>query len=101
MTNKERLLAMLGFSPSPQAINAALIDFQIQGDIVYDGSAYPLIRLAAIRLMEVLITTPNVSNGEAGLSTTYDRGAIERRIASLKSEINISAGKSIARGFSW
>lgn len=90
MTHKERLLAMVGFQPGENAADAELLDLGVEPYTEYVSTSYPKIRIAAIRIIETLLSTPNSSNAVTGFSTTYDRGAIERRLAILKKEAGIN-----------
>jgi len=95
MTNKERLLAMLGFQPEVNAAEAVLIDNSLVAADTYVTASLSSIRLAAISLLETLLSTPNTSNSVTGYSVTYDRAAIERRLNNLKTEAGLITGPTI------
>ena len=72
------------------AVEAALVDKGIEAYDAYSSAFYPAIRLAAIGLMEILLTTPNTTNNVTGFSVTYDRGAVQSRLALLRKEAGIN-----------
>lgn len=89
MTNKERLLSLLGFEPADKnALDGALLDLGIDGAGVYDGSNQVLLKTAAIQIMELLLTTADTQN-ENSYQITYDRDAVLARINLLKGEIGL------------
>ncbi len=92
---------MLGFQPENNALEAALLDRGITSVAVYTATNYPGIRLAAIGLMEILLSTANTTNNITGYSVTYDRGAIERRMLLLKEEAGLSARSVIKAISAW
>lgn len=100
MTIKQRLLAFVGFQPGEYAADAALLDQSLEPADDYEPEMLPAVRLAAISLLETILSTPNTSNNVTGFSVTYDRGAVERRLASLKKEAGIKEG-AVIRAVSW
>jgi len=89
MTNKDRLISLLGFSPANNhAIDGALTDAGIDGSEVYDGGNIVQLKNAAIEIMELLLSTPDVSNTE-GQAIKYDRNAVLARIKQYKTDLGI------------
>ncbi len=101
MTNKERLISFLGFQPDTNASEAALLDINLDGTDYYEAVNYKMVRLAAIQLMEILLTTPNTTNQITGYSITYDRDAVERRLYRLKLEAGLELGPYIRAINKW
>lgn len=88
MTNRERLISLLGFSPESNSVDGALIDFGIDGTATYDTSKTVLLKKAAIQIMELLLTTADTTN-ENTYGIRYDRTAVQARIRLLKGEIGL------------
>lgn len=89
MTNRERLISLLGFAPANQnALEGALIDLAIDGNLPYDGSNQVLLKKAAIQVMELLLTTADTQN-ENQYQIKFDREAVLARINLLKGEIGL------------
>ena len=51
MTNKERLISLLGFAPSQDSVEGALLDYGIEGAETYNGSNIKEIKTAAIGVL--------------------------------------------------
>ncbi len=92
MTNRERLISFVGFSPDANSVDGALIDAGIEGSELYLASQEKPLKLVAIELLELLISTPDTGN-ENGYTIRYDRGAIEGRIARLKGDLGLLVGE--------
>jgi len=94
MTNKERFISLLGFAPSFDSVDGALIDAGILGTSPYDGTNVIALKKAAIELLQLLLTTADVSDGNATAgfvhSVKYDRVAILARIKLLKGELGVT-----------
>lgn len=86
MTNKERLIALLGFQAEPNAIEAALLDNDVNGSATYVKANLDGIKKAAISLMEVLLSTPDTSNSHSGFNVNYDRDSIEERLKVFRAQ---------------
>lgn len=78
MTNKEALMAVVGFEVSDDAIDKSLVDAGIKGAEEYTTNDAEDIDLCAIDLLQLLLSVPNVSEG--GYSISYDRTAIKDRL---------------------
>jgi hypothetical protein len=87
MTNKERLLTLLGFSPPPNAAEGGLLDVGIAPDSTYDPLAINTLKQVAIGMMKVLLTTADTSNNQTGFAIKYDRDAIMKLIDLYEEEI--------------
>ena len=90
MTNKEYIISMLGFAAPANSVEAAMIDAGILEASTYVFANSVSLKLAAINVMRVLLTTANTSNSITGFSVTYDRASIFKRIALLEEELGIS-----------
>jgi ABC-type uncharacterized transport system YnjBCD ATPase subunit len=87
MTNKERLISILGFSPSDaNAVDGALIDAELDDIAAYTVANKSKVRAAAIYLLEMLLSTPDTGNSDPAFSIKYDRNAIQKRLSSLIAE---------------
>lgn len=91
MTNLERIKSLLGFSPAVNAAEAALTDRGVTPSGTYDSSNIRTIKMAAIEVMEALLTTADFADSATGAQTKYDRQAVEKRIATLKEELGLSS----------
>jgi hypothetical protein len=85
MTNKERLISLLGFTPDHNSIDGELLDAGITGAATYDGSEKDGIRTCAINLIELLLTTPDQTS-DNGFKVIYDRKAVMEKLGILKGE---------------
>ncbi len=95
MTNKERLISLLGFEPPKNAAEAAMIDAGITEAATYTAPALVSVKTAAIEVMKVILTTADTTNSLTGFSQKYDRDAIRKRISELEEELLITIGPSI------
>jgi hypothetical protein len=98
MTNRERLISLLGFEPPKNSAEGALIDLGIVDTSEYAVGTLDSIKRAAIEVMKVLLTTADTTNGEVGFSVKYDRAAIEKRIAQLEDELNVTDARPTIKG---
>lgn len=98
MTNKERLISLLGFEPPKNSAEGALLDFGLVEAGTYDSSSIDSIKKAAIEVMKVLLTTADTSNAQVGFSIKYDRSAIEKRIKQLEDELEVTDGRPTIKG---
>lgn len=90
MTNKQRLISLLGFVPSnDNSVEGELLDAGINGASAYDPADSVAIKKAAIKVMEQLLTTADTQN-ENMYKITFDRTAVLARIKQLKGELGIS-----------
>lgn len=101
MTNKDRLISLLGFEPPKNSAEGALIDLGMVDTADYIVGNLDNIKRAAIEVMKVLLTTADTSNGEVGYSIKYDRAAIEKRIAQLQDELDVVTGPMIKGIHPW
>jgi len=88
MTNKEATIAALqitGYSDS--AIEKALLDNGLNGDLTYDPSNAKGIDLIAIEVLQGMLAVASVSEG--GLSVSYSVSGIKARIDYLKGKNGI------------
>lgn len=100
MTNKERLISLLGFALDTNAIDGALTDAGITGSDTYTADDSVGLKTLAISIMELLLTTPDTTN-ENGYAIKYDRDAVLRRIGILQEELGLAAGPVITAPKVW
>jgi hypothetical protein len=86
MTNKERFISFLGFAPSDDSIEGELADIDLTSSDTYSSANKDTLKKAAIRVMELLLTTADTTN-ENGYAIKYDRNAVLARIKLLKDEL--------------
>lgn len=86
MTNRDRTIAMLGFTPDENGVQAELMDLGINALSTYDPVNYSKINRAARKLIEVILSTPDTSNSITGFGVSYDRRALEVRLKLLREE---------------
>lgn len=91
MTNKERLISLLGFAPDNNALDGTLLDAGIISSDSYVVGNIQALKKCAIELLELLLSTANTSffNGATTASINYDRAMILKRIQIFKSELGI------------
>lgn len=94
MTNKDRIFSLLAFGPTNiNSLDGEIIDQGIDPDAIYDGSTkLPCVK-AAIKLMELLLTTADITNsidGNVQMAVKYDRDAVLARINLLKGEYGLT-----------
>lgn len=93
MTNKDRVLSLIGFAPSnDNAIDGELLDLGISGTTVYDATQAVSVKTAAIRVMELLLTTADtITENGTGFANRikFDRNAVLARINQLKNELGL------------
>lgn len=105
MTNKERLISLLGFAPGDtNSVDGYLIDAGITGSAAYDGSNITELKTIALSLLYLLLSTADYSNTDgAGFvhSVKYDRIAILKRIDILEGELGLTVGATIQAKSMW
>ena len=89
MTNKQRLISLLGFAPSQDSVEGALLDLGIEGEETYNGTNVKLLKKAAIGILELLLTTADTTQGDPSFAIKYDRAAVLKRIDLLKGELDL------------
>lgn len=90
MTIGDRIISLIGFAPSnPNVVQGECTDLGLTITATYDASQMVNCKTAAVRVMEILLTTADVTNGEAGLSIKFDRAAVMQRIIQLKGELDL------------
>ncbi len=94
MTNQERLISLVGFSPDSKAVEGALTDAELNAGDTYSALNLVTIKKAAIGLLELLLSTPDTGN-ETGYYIKYDRNAILKRLDYLKSDLGLLKGSKI------
>jgi hypothetical protein len=100
MTNKARLISLLGFAPPTDALEGTMIDNLIDGSATYEAEDSLKLKNAAVELITLILTTADTTNTE-GFSVRYDRKAVEARLKALQIELGlidegpIITGKSI------
>jgi hypothetical protein len=87
MTNKEALQAVVQVSLDDNVLVKALLDQAITSTDNYTAAVSSSIDIAAIAVLEGLLSTPNISEG--GYSVNYDRAAIQKRVDGLKRKAGI------------
>lgn len=87
MTNKERLISLLGFAPPKNSAEGALQDLGLGDADTYIVGNLVTVKKAAIEVMNIIITTADTGNNEVGWTAKYDRPSILKRIAQLEDEI--------------
>jgi hypothetical protein len=88
MTNKDRLISLLGFAPSDNSLEGELLDIDISSSGAYDPANSVILKKAAIKIMELLLTTADTTN-ENQYAIKYDRVAVLARIKLLKGELGL------------
>jgi hypothetical protein len=90
MTNRDRLLSLLGFAPADRnAADGALIDAGIDGTALYTADMIIPIKKCAIEVLQILLSSANTSNSVTSFTVTYDRNAVLTRIKELKADCGI------------
>lgn len=89
MTKKEALVAALQISVPDITLEKALIDNDLVGTDPYGKANELIIDTCAVTILQGLLAVPNISEG--GMSVTYDRSGIEKRIQYLASKHNMTS----------
>lgn len=93
MTNKDRVLSLIGFAPAnDNSIDGELLDLGISGTATYDVTQSVAVKTAAIRVMELILTTADTTNENGSGFTNslkFDRNAVLARINQLKNELGL------------
>jgi hypothetical protein len=90
MTNKARLISLLGFKPSnDDALEGALIDAGLTGADVYVSGNSDSIKRAFIQVARLLITTADTTPSDIGMGIRYDRDALLKLIAQYEKDLGI------------
>lgn len=97
MTNKERLISLLGFSPAANSAEGGLLDVGIDPSAVYDSANILTLKAVAVGLMKVLLTTADTSNVQTGFAVKYDRAAILKLIDLYETELSDSGSNRIIK----
>lgn len=100
MTNKERLISLIGFSPAENAAEGALLDLGLLSTDTYDTASNLNIKKAAIEVMKALITTADTSNAQTGFAIKYDRASILKLIAQFEQEVGDTTSLPTITGIS-
>lgn len=104
MTNKERLISLIGFAAKDDAIEGELIDQGVTGSDSYNGSKLTELKTGALNLLKLIISTPDVEDDNGTgftTSTKFDRSAVLERIKQLEDELGLSVGSSIEAKPMW
>jgi hypothetical protein len=88
MTNRERLISLLGFAPESNSLEGEMLDFDITPADIYDPANSVTLKKAAIKIMELLLTTADTTN-ENQYAIKYDRVSVLARIKLLKGELGL------------
>lgn len=87
MTNRERLLALLGFAPAANAAEAGLLDVNMNPEDEYNPSTIDTLKRVAIGMMKVLLTTADTGDQQTGYQIKYDRPSILKLIELYEEEL--------------
>ena len=88
MTNKQALEAVIQFAVSDNLLLKSLTDHEIVDSATYAKENEKNIDLAAIDVLQGLLSTPDVSEG--GYSINLDRAAIQKRLSMLAGKHDIT-----------
>lgn len=80
MTNRERLISVVGFEAEANALDGALIDADLTAADEYTKANAPQVQKAAREVLQGLLVS---SMTEGGYSVTYDRKAIEAKLKAI------------------
>lgn len=86
MTNKERLISLIGFAPPANALDGALLDLGIVGADTYTAANSVDVKKAAIQVIQVILSTADTIN-ENEFQIKYDRPSLIKYLDTLKSEV--------------
>lgn len=99
MTNKERLIALLGFTPpNDNSVIASLLELGLNASDEYNVANVNKIKKAAIEVMSILLSTADTGNGVVGWTAKYDRDAVIKRMNQLKSEVDSESTTPTIKG---
>ncbi len=91
LTNRKYYESLLGYAPSADEVEGALIDVDIDGTLTYDKTNSIALKKAALSSLRRLLSTPDISQGtgETTNQIKYDREAIWKRIHQLEEEVEL------------
>lgn len=100
MTNRERLISLLGFSPSNvnNLMDGALVDAEIDGTDTYVLDNSVGIKTALLSILKIIYSTPDVTTSTSGITTSslkYDRQNLWKRISDLETELGLTEGPKV------
>lgn len=99
MTNKAALVAVLQVSVPSDSADKVLLDAGIDGTATYSKDDASAIDLAAIDVLQGLLSTPDVTEG--GYSIHFDRNAVQARLQYLCNKNGVSnPGAPVVKGVS-
>jgi hypothetical protein len=99
VTNKEALIANVGFSVPDNMVEKAMIDNDVTGTTEYAKDAAESIDLCTIPILKRVLSEPDVSEG--GYSIRFDRASVEKRLESLLEENDMSTGPTVTGKSVW
>lgn len=86
MTNRERLISLIGFAPSNNTLDGALLDLGINGADTYTAANAVDVKKAAIQVIQVILSTADTIN-ENEYSIKFDRPSLIKYLDTLKAEV--------------
>lgn len=100
MTNKQRLIGLLGFTPQNNTVDAELIDVDIDGAATYVYNAANLIALkkCAINILQVALSMANTNDGLSNFQINWRPGDLQDYINILKEQVGDTSGRPSIKG---
>lgn len=99
MTNKEALIAAVGFTVPDNMIEKAMIDNEVTGTNTYTIDDAESIDLCVIPILQWALSQPNVSEG--GYSLSFNREAVQARLDTLLEDNELSSMSSVRGKSVW
>lgn len=89
LTNAGYFKTLLGFSPSSETVEAAMIDNDLLATDPYVKANAIALKTGAIAAMQKILSAPDTTEGtgETSISIRYDRNAIALRVKQLQEEL--------------
>lgn len=99
MTNKEALIANVGFSVPDNMVEKAMIDNDVTGSETYVKANAESVDLCTIPILQRVLSEPDVAEG--GYKINFDRSAVQARLDTLLDDYEIKAGPTVTGKSVW
>ena len=99
MTNKEALIANVGFSVPDNMVEKAMIDNDVTGATTYTSADAESIDLCTIPILKLVLSMPDVSEG--GYRINFDRASAQKRLDDLLEDYEITKGPTVTGKSVW
>lgn len=89
MTNRDRLISLVGFAPQTNVTDGALIDAGVSAVEIYTSANADVLKKVAIGVMQVILSTADTTTPD-GMVIKYDRPSLLALIKEYKKDLGIT-----------